>query len=69
MFADSSLELDDMAAQLRLKPHWKQAPLEPGEHYDLVPGLRQQAIGLGAIPVNGRQFTVIIERKRAEGRV
>lgn len=68
MIADSSLELDDMAAELGLKEHWKQKPFEPDEHYDVAWSIRQRAVKLGAVPVSTRELVSKIREKREGSR-
>jgi len=57
MQADTSEALHAMAAKLGLKPQWFQS--KPGrpehDHYDLTRSKREQAIRLGAIPINWRE--------------
>lgn len=57
MVADTEEELDNMAFVLGLKPEWKQIPKrETGVgslvHYDIAKTKRNQAIKLGAIPLD-----------------
>ena len=70
MYADTSEELDAMAERIGLKPHWKQRPLTPEEHYDLNGSKRKQALESGAAESpSPRHFAELVRRKRQEGRV
>jgi hypothetical protein len=60
MIADSVAELHTMADQLGLRREWFQ-----GDHYDLVPSKRTQAIRRGAIPLKRRDFVTVLRRSRA----
>ena len=57
MTADTSLELDDMAERLGLRPEWKQHPLTCREHYDLTASKRAQALEHGARETTVREVT------------
>lgn len=57
MVADSEDELDNFAFVLGLKPEWKQIPKRQTGigslvHYDISKGMRNEAIKLGAIPLD-----------------
>ena len=56
MLADTSEELDQVAAQIGLKASWKQHPSRPTEHYDLTPSKRAAAIRAGAIQKSSREI-------------
>lgn len=56
MIADSREELDAMAVKIGLKVEWRQDSGTWGEHYDLIPRKREQAILRGAIPLSGRDM-------------
>lgn len=63
MFADTSLELDDMAERMGLRPEWKQNPFTPTEHYDLTRNMRLLAVGYGAKPITRREAAELTRRK------
>lgn len=67
MVADSQLELDDMAAAIRLDCRHKQKPFDPAEHYDLTASYFYRAKEQGARVVGLRDVARLIQRKRAEG--
>lgn len=67
LFADTDGELHEFAAKLRLLRQWAQEMDQPEwkHHYDLTPGKRAQAIHLGAIPVQARDYlTARLDRHR-----
>lgn len=64
MVADSTEELDAMAANLGLKAAWRQKTGTPMEHYDLVESKRQLAVMLGAIEVTTREMGRILTARR-----
>lgn len=68
MMADTSLELDDMAESLGLRPRAKQHPFEPNEHYDLTTSKRREAIRLGAVPIPWRKMVELVRRKKEVAR-
>lgn len=47
--ADTEDELHAFAAKLGMKRAWFQGPPHHRPHYDLTPGKRLQALGLGAV--------------------
>ena len=68
MWADSPLELREMAQLLRLRPEWIQYPNTHEEHFDLIPSKRTLAIKYGAKPVDLYQLAKDFnERKFADG--
>lgn len=67
LFADTSQELADFAAELGLRPEWIQHAGTHREHYDLVEAKRIQAIGFGAVQISyPRETGALVARKRAE---
>jgi hypothetical protein len=68
LFADTPAELEDFARQLGLSPRWIQHQREPGEHYDVTEGKRQQALKLGAQPVTWREAGLMLTGRREEAR-
>ena len=52
LLADSAGELTEFATDLGLRPEWLQAPGTPGEHYDIVEGVRRRAMAAGAVPIS-----------------
>lgn len=52
LMADSDDELDEFAAKLGLKKAWAQHPGTALSHYDVTESKRQQAIALGAVPID-----------------
>lgn len=51
MTADTEAELHELADRLGLRRAWSQ-----GDHYDLTPGKRAQAVRLGAVEVDAREL-------------
>jgi hypothetical protein len=62
MLADSEKELEAFAKRLQLNKSWRH-----GDHYDLTPLRRAQAIKLGAISVDAR--TIVRIRRKNEDRL
>ncbi len=60
MMAESDAELDAMAKRLGLRKDWKH-----GDHYDLSPNKRRQAVAAGAIETTAREL-VRLRRRLAE---
>ena len=52
LLADDAGELAAFAAGLGLRLEWLQAPGTPGEHYDIVEGVRRRAVAAGAVPIS-----------------
>ncbi|SDT36843.1 protein of unknown function [Jiangella sp. DSM 45060] len=66
LFADTHHELMAFAAQLDMHPEWLQCPGTHREHFDLVDTKRNQAIGLGAVPISyPRETGALMQAKRA----
>lgn len=66
LFADTSQELADFAAELGLQPEWLQHAGTHREHYDVVEAKRVQAIGFGAVEISYPRGTGdLVNRKRA----
>jgi hypothetical protein len=63
MVADSEAELDALAAQIGLKPEWKQEGVMP--HYDLTASKRKLAVEAGAVEVTFREFVTKLRGKEA----
>jgi hypothetical protein len=59
LIADSWIELDDFACKLQLRRDWRH-----GDHYDVTPRKRLEAIRLGAIQVDSR-FVVKLRKRLA----
>lgn len=70
LMADTDEELHAFGERLGLKRIWLQhRPARPWlDHYDLPGYGRDQAIELGAIPVERREIVELIRRKRAAAR-
>jgi len=68
LFADTSAELEDFARKLGLSPRWIQHQGEPGEHYDVTEGKRQQALQLGARPITYHEAGLMFAGWRQEAR-
>ena len=64
MIADTADELHAMADRLGLRREWFQ-----GDHYDIVPAKRTQAIKLGALPTPRREFVAALRQFRAATKV
>jgi hypothetical protein len=62
MMADTDAEMISMQTKLRLRPDWVH-----GDHFDLSPWKRSQAIKYGAIVVTSRDLVEIRRRKRNNG--
>jgi hypothetical protein len=60
MVADTEAELHQMAQAIGLRRAWYQ-----GDHYDLVPTKRAEAIRRGAVPVDRQGFVAVLRRFRA----
>jgi len=54
MLADTEDQLEDMARTLGLKRRWRH-----GDHYDLAPARRRQAVKLGAVELSSRQMVKV----------
>jgi len=67
MVADTSAELDAMAATIGLKNGWKQKAGTRLEHYDLSPAMRRRAVEAGAVEVGWREMAAITARKQEAG--
>lgn len=72
--ADTREELRDFAALLGLDPTWFQGRCKyggcdpcPHWHYDVTDRLREQAIKLGAKPVDIREFGALVSARRKAG--
>lgn len=61
MMADTEVELQVMARQIRLRRNWRQ-----GDHYDLTRNKRRDAIVAGAVEVNALDLVYLRRRKRTE---
>lgn len=71
MIADTLDELHEMADRLGLRREWFQPDRRGfgGDHYDLVPSKREQAVRLGAQSITLHQLGVILlQRHRAIAR-
>lgn len=66
LMADTHNELMDMASELGLRPRWIQHAGTHREHFDLTEPKRQQAIGLGAVPINYPRGTAKVLAARKE---
>ena len=55
LMADTTEELNAFAKELGLNPAWIQDAGRPTEHYDVVQAKRQQALALGAMPIQYRE--------------
>ena len=66
LMADTTLELEEFAAKLGLKPKWIQYPGTWKEHYDVTDTVRTKAIKLGAeaVAYSSREMHDIRQRKR-----
>lgn len=62
LIADSVEELHEFARQLGLHRSWFQDHNIP--HYDLVGGIRRQAIRLGAVSVSVKDFVKLMKQQR-----
>ena len=61
MIADTDEEMEEFARLLGLKRQWKH-----GDHYDLTPSKRNEALRRGAIPVTTNYFIQIRRRNQEE---
>lgn len=68
MFADTSLELDEMALKIGVAFRWKQKLGTHREHYDICLAKRRLAIRHGAKEVTSHELGQIMLRKRASAR-
>jgi hypothetical protein len=66
LFADTSAELEDFARTLGLSPRWIQHQGQPGEHYNVTEGKRQQALKLGAHQITYREAELMFAGRREE---
>ena len=62
MMADSDAELEAMAKRLQLRKDWKH-----GDHYELSPNKRRQAVAAGAIETTAQEL-VRLRRRLADSR-
>jgi hypothetical protein len=60
MMADTIEELHAFAKRIGMRRDWFQ-----GDHYDLTPSRRAQALACGAIPVTARDLVKVRQRLRA----
>lgn len=80
LIADSREELHAFAARLGLRRSWFQDPIVTGKplakpgtraaerwHYDVTDSKRQQAIRLGAVPVQWRELSDLINHRIEHG--
>ncbi|KMO82652.1 DUF4031 domain-containing protein [Mycolicibacterium chlorophenolicum] len=66
LMADSDDELDEFAAKLGLKKAWAQHPGTALSHYDVTESKRQQAIALGAVPIDyGGDISIALIRRES----
>jgi hypothetical protein len=68
LFADTSAELEDFARKLGLSSRWIQHQGEPGEHYDVTEGKRQQALKLGTQQITWREAGLMFAGRREQAR-
>jgi hypothetical protein len=61
LIADSDSELEAVARKLHLRPEWKH-----GDHYDLRPRKRAQAVRLGAKEVSSTEIVEVRMRLRGD---
>ena len=66
MIADTPEELHDMAQRIGMKREWYQPTSFP--HYDVAKGRRKEAVKLGAIECNRREFMEHLKRIRHGGK-
>lgn len=64
LWADTSQELHEFAAQLGLKHAWVQKPATVFEHYVITAGKRAQALELGAIPISDDEYSELTQCRR-----
>ncbi len=64
LVADSVEELHYFAGRMRLKPSWFQDKPEL-PHYDLTRGMRILAVKLGAIEVNRKKISDLMQKNRS----
>ena len=67
LLADSTEELEAIAAELGLKAEWMQHRGEPSEHYDVSQSVKRRALKLGAVQVKPRDLVAIIRARRGGG--
>ena len=69
LFADTPQELHGFAARLGLDKAWFQDRNRRKQrvtpHYDLTPGMRARAVGLGAMEIEYKEVVEIIRKYRA----
>lgn len=65
MIADSNEELHAFAVRLGLRKAWFQKSTS-GPHYDLTANRRVEAVRLGAVELDDREFHAILNRWREE---
>jgi hypothetical protein len=63
LMADTPEELREMAEKLGLT-RYIQHPGTPKEHLDVSDSKRKEALGMGAVPMDGRQMVKIVQAKR-----
>lgn len=61
MMADTDTELKEMARLVGLRADWRD-----GDHYDLSPSKRRQAVRRGAREVHGRYLVRLRQARRAQ---
>lgn len=64
MIADSTEELLAMADRIGVDRRWLQKPGEPSEHFDVCLSKRALAVSYGAIEVNMRELSKILQARR-----
>jgi len=65
--ADTAAELHEFAARLGLRRSWFQDKGDGRWHYDVVDSMRSEAIRLGAVPVDIREFGALVRARRTRG--
>lgn len=63
LVADTVVELQEFARLLNLHPSWFQNKPEL-PHYDLVNRLRQKAVRMGAVEIDGRKIAKLMQKYR-----
>ena len=67
MIADTSDELVTMAFLIGVAPKWIQYPDTYKEHFDVSMAMRRNAVKLGAIEIDLRQYPVMVNWRRDHG--
>lgn len=69
MIADTTEELLAMVDAIGVKRRWLQHPGTCNEHFDICLSKRTQAVKLGAVEINARDYAKEIERRCEEAGV